>query len=222
MSDDFDFETATGVPDVLPLGERIMWQGRPSRWALLRHVFHADIIVAYFTVVVAARLIFGWHDGLPAGELLGTITALLLAAALALSIVGALAWQAARTTVYTLTTRCLIMRYGMALPITLNIPLARITAAKFASRKDASGDIAVTPEAGARLAYMMLWPHVRAWHIANPEPALRCVPDVSQVAQVLQEALAATAPAKAMTIVRLRAGTGMPVYRPSAQLAAAE
>jgi Bacterial PH domain len=222
MSDDFDFETVTGVPDVLPPGERIMWQGKPSGRALLRHVFHADIIVAYFIVVVSARLIAGLHDGLPAAELLGTVTALLLAATLALIIVSLLAWQATRTTVYTLTTRRLILRYGMALPLTLNIPLSRITTARVATRKNGTGDIAVTPEAGTRLAYAMLWPHARPWRVFNPEPALRCLPDAVQVATVLHEALAATAPAKAPMIVRLRPSTTKPAYRPSAQLAAAE
>jgi hypothetical protein len=225
MSDDFDFETPTGIPDQLPVGERIMWQGSPRWAALVRHVFHADKIVAYFGVLIAARLIVAWYDGLPLSDVFATIVALSIAAALALAIISAMAWQAARTTVYTLTTRRVVMRYGMALPVTLNIPLTRISNASLAARKDATGDIVLKPEAGTRLAYIMLWPHVRAWHLSHPEPSLRCVPDADQVAVLLGEALQATASYATTSVVRVRPVGGTvssPTYHPATPLAAAE
>jgi hypothetical protein len=82
-----------------------------------------------------------------------------------------------------------IVRYGMAFPMTLRIPLSRVASANLAARADGTGDIALTPEPGARLAYLMLWPHARAWHVMNPVPTLRSVPEAAQVAQLVGEAL---------------------------------
>jgi hypothetical protein len=201
---DFDFETPTGVPDVMPAGERIMWQGAPRFSSLIRHAFHADKIALYFAGLIALRLIFNWHDGVPRSEMLAGTSALLIACALALAIVSLLAWQAVRTTVYTLTTRRVVVRYGMAFPITLRVPLSRVAAANLAMYADGSGDIALTPEPGARLAYLMLWPHARAWHVMNPIPTLRSVPDAAQVAQLVGEALQLSAPQATTRVVRVR------------------
>ena len=39
-----------------------------------------------------------------------------------------------------------------------------------------------------RLSYLMCWPHVRPWHMAKTQPALRCIPDAARVAQILSDA----------------------------------
>ncbi len=204
MSDDFDMETATGVPDRMPSGERIMWQGAPHWRSLVRHAFHADKIALYFAAWIAVRWVFGWHDGADLAALISGSLTLVAACALALLIVGLLAWQSARTTTYTLTTRRLFIRSGMAIPMTLTIPLSRIVGAHVAMRGDGTGDIALAPEATSRLAYLMLWPHARPWHVLNPEPALRSVADAKQVAQLVGEALQATEPQMKGSIVRVR------------------
>jgi hypothetical protein len=41
---------------------------------------------------------------------------------------------------------------------------------------------------GAKLSYLVLWPHVRPWHMGRVEPALRAIPEAAQVARVLAEA----------------------------------
>jgi hypothetical protein len=73
---------------------------------------------------------------------------------------------------------------------------------------------------------MMLWPHVRAWHLSHPEPSLRCVADADQVAVLLGEALQATAPSVTTSIVRVRPVSAIAAqsqsYQPSGHLAAAE
>ena len=35
---------------------------------------------------------------------------------------------------------------------------------------------------------MILWPHVRPWHVRETQPALRCIPDAAKVAAILAEA----------------------------------
>jgi Bacterial PH domain len=220
---DFDFETPSGVPDELPRGERIMWQGRPHWSSLIRHAFHADKIGLYFAGLIALRLAFNWHDGMPASQMLAGTTALLIAGLLALAIVALLAWQAVRTTVYTLTNRRVVVRYGMAFPMTLRIPLSRVASAHLAKRSDGTGDIALKPEPGARLAYLMLWPHARAWHVMSPEPTLRSVPDALEVAQLISEALQMSAQQVTPRIVRVQqAGEAAQPYGAGTALTAAE
>ncbi len=219
---DFDFETPSGVPDELPRGERIMWQGAPAWSSLVRHAFHADKIVLYFAALIALRLIFNWHEGVARSEMLAGTSALLMACALALAIVSLLAWQAVRTTVYTLTTHRVVVRYGMAFPMTLRIPLSRVASASLAARADGTGDIALTPEPGARLAYLMLWPHARAWHVMNPVPTLRSVPDAGQVAQLVGEALQTSAMPVTTRVVRVRPVADAQSYGNGGVLTAAE
>ncbi|HBB55427.1 MAG TPA: phosphopantetheine adenylyltransferase, partial [Hyphomonadaceae bacterium] len=34
MTKEFDFEPVRGLPEALPAGEAILWQGAPSAWGL--------------------------------------------------------------------------------------------------------------------------------------------------------------------------------------------
>jgi Bacterial PH domain len=204
MSDDFDFETKTGLPDRLPDDEHVIWQGSPGWRALARRVFHADKVALYFAAALSLRVAHGLYQGQAGTQIAGAVAILIVAAALAFALIVLLAWRAAATTVYTLTTRRIIMRYGIALPITLNIPLSRIEAASLALARDGSGDIAIQPEAETRLAYLMLWPHARAWHVAHPEPSLRCVSDANRIARLIGDALLASAAEQAVTTIRVR------------------
>ena len=67
-----------------------------------------------------------------------------------------------------------------------------------------TGDISLQPTAGTRLAYLVLWPHARAWRLNNPQPSLRSIPDAEQVAHVLGEALQLSAAQDGLTVVRVR------------------
>ena len=42
-----------------------------------------------------------------------------------------------------------------------------------------------------RVAYVVVWPHARAWHLRHPEPLLRSVADVERVGTILRDALLA-------------------------------
>ena len=65
--DDFAFEPQEGLPERLPQTEVMLWQGRPSAWALFRGAYGLRWIVAYFAVVVLWRAAAGWLDR-PAGR----------------------------------------------------------------------------------------------------------------------------------------------------------
>ena len=97
----------------------------------------------------------------------------------AVVLLAALAWLAARTTVYSITSKRIVMRIGIALPITINVPFRAVNSVGLKRHADGSGDIPASLPKGYRLAFLVLWPHARPWHVRNPQPMLRSVPDAS-------------------------------------------
>jgi Bacterial PH domain len=188
---DFDFEPMRGLPERLPQGERMLWQGAPDWRAIARRVFHIRIVAAYFAVLACWRMLSAL-DG-HTSALQSAIGILWLAglAGLCCGILALLAFATARTTVYTLTSERLVMRYGIALPMTLNIPYRKVEAAAARIGADGVGDIPLTLMQGEKIAYAVLWPHARPWRMKRPEPMLRGIPDAEQVANTLSLALAA-------------------------------
>ena len=185
--DDFAFEPVRGLPEALPPGERILWQGSPDTWRLACEAFKLRWVAGYFALLAAWRVAAS-ADGHPPAEALGHAVPFLAAGALACLIVLGLAWVQARTTVYTLTNRRVGMRIGAALTLTLNLPYGQIRAAGLDLRRGGTGTLAFALPEDVRLSYLMTWPHVRPWHIRHTEPALRCIGDAAEVARIMAEA----------------------------------
>ena len=114
---------------------------------------------------------------------------------IAAALLTALAMLSARTTVYTITSKRLVMRIGMALPVTINLPFNQIDGASLRLFANGSGDIPLKVTAKERVAYLLLWPHARPFHFAHPQPSLRCIANADDVAGLLAAALAGTATA---------------------------
>ncbi len=184
-----EFEPVPGLPEALPAGERLLWQGAP-RWTVLAcEAFHVRKIAAYFAVLLVLRGVFAYGGGETAMASVVTALWLLPFAAAAVGLLCLVAWLSARTTLYTVTSRRVVMRVGIALPMTINLPFSRIDAAGLRQRSGGTGDIALALGGDDRLAWLHLWPHVRAWKLSKPEPTMRAVPDASRVASLLSEAL---------------------------------
>ncbi len=162
--------------------ERVLWKGRPQLGLLARTAFHARTAGGYMAALVVIALVTGRNDA--------AIVAALLGVALA-AILTLLAWASARSTLYILTDQRLIMRIGIAIETRVNIPLKQITAANLAVRtKDGHGDIAFELAGERLLGTLLLWPHVRPFRYARPEPMLRAVPNAAALAQMIAEARA--------------------------------
>ena len=182
------WEPERGLPECLPAGETQVWQGAPEASAVARRIFHIRAVALYFGVLLLWKLLADWHDGAaPADALLATLKVAPLPL-LGLGLLYGLAVAVARTTLYTLTDRRIVMRIGMVLTVTYNIPLRQIAAADLRRDTDGSGDICLRLARGQRIAYAHLWPHARPWRLAQPEPALRCLPDAARVAELLSHA----------------------------------
>ncbi len=186
-----------GLPGELPKGERVIWQGSPNWRAFAVRVFHTRFVAGYFGVLIAWSLFSTLWEG-------GTIVAALSSAAwlavggtLALGVLGGLAWLFARTTVYTLTNKRIAMRYGVALPMTINIPLRCVDSAGLRVYPNGTGDIPVQLTGPDRFAYFHLWPNARPWQYSKAEPMIRAIPNVTDAADIIAGALAAAHQAEA-------------------------
>ena len=79
-----------------------------------------------------------------------------------------LAWLLARTTIYTITDQRVVMRFGVALPMTFNLPFAAswsppaCAGTPTARRHSAACSV---PASASPTCH--LWPHVRPWHYSR-------------------------------------------------------
>ena len=162
------------LPADVPPGERILWHGRPRWMSLARRAYRADFVAAYFVALtvwsVWATADAGWSVG---------------AAAPALKTLGhgrggarhhrGLSYLSARTTLYVVTSRRLVLKVGIALPIFINIPFKDIGSAAARVHGDGTGDIPVALRKGRRIGYWMLWPQRPSAALAEAAalPALR-------------------------------------------------
>ena len=106
-------------------------------------------------------------------------------AVLALGALAFTAWLSARTTLYTLTSRRVVMRIGIVLTITLNLPLRQLRGADVLPRTGGAGDLTLALAGRERIGWLHLWPHARPWELRDPQPAMRCVPGVDAVSRKL-------------------------------------
>ncbi|MEX1166191.1 MAG: photosynthetic complex putative assembly protein PuhB [Hydrogenophaga sp.] len=187
-----EFEPQYGLPELLPANERILWQGSPDFGAVARRIFHLRKVAVYFALMLAWSVAStmgdggSFVDGLKANALLSFLAVMGFAA------LTGLAWATARTAVYTITDKRIVMRIGIALTLTFNLPLRLVTSASLRQHKDGCGDILIAMGGQDHIAWLHLWPHVRPWVLARPEPMLRAVPNAEHVAALLSQAWSAT------------------------------
>lgn len=184
-----DFEPVRGLPAPLPEGETLLWQGAPHWWGLARRVFHVPLVALYFLALAGWRAATSLSGGGDAGAALTSALWTLPLAGVALALLMGLAWLNARTTVYTITTRRVIMRFGAALTKAINIPFAIIESAALKADRGLEGDLALKLCPPNKIAYLLLWPHARPDRLRAPEPTLRCLANAQAAAAVLAEAL---------------------------------
>lgn len=186
---DIEIEPVRGLPEAPPEGERILWQGRPAWMGLAWRAFGVRLVALYLVVAGGYRASVMAAEGATAGEIVLGVAGIAVMAAAGAAILALMAFVTARTTVYTITTRRVAMRIGAALNITINLPFRWIGAAAVRHRAGGTADLPLTLIGESKLAYLMLWPHVRPWKMGRPEPMLRNVPNGAAVATVLAEAL---------------------------------
>jgi hypothetical protein len=195
-----ELEPAYGLPERLPANERILWQGSPDWRTLARRVFFVRTLALYFLAILIIRGALVLVDG---GTAMAALKAVLMVAPLAVLAVGTmlgLAVMAARTSVYTITDKRIVMRIGIVLGVTFNLPFGRIATAGLQTAPNGTGDIPLTLAGDDQIGFMHLWPHARPWRITRPEPMLRCVPQAQVVGELLARAWSASTGAAALAV----------------------
>jgi len=182
---EYEYEPIRGLPGNLPAGEHILWQGSPNAWAFARSALATRWIAGYFAALVVWAMVSGTLTGV-------LLTAGLGAVAVALALVFAV--SVARTTVYTITNRRVVLRIGVALGKCINLPLGQLASADLRAQGEGFGDISLALTTRSNLGYAMLWPHARPLRFGSPQPMLRAIPAAADVAGVLAQATAAVKP----------------------------
>ena len=180
-----EFEAAPGLPEPLPATEKILWQGSPD-WRLLgNEAFHLKTLSIYFALMIALQAVLSWDAALGLSKNLMALLTSSLLACVALGLLALTAWLSATTTLYTITNKRIVMRIGIVLTLTFNLPFSRIQAAQIKNSKDGKGDIALDLQGPDRIAYLHLWPHARPWELKQPQPMLRALSNVAEVGNLL-------------------------------------
>ena len=210
-----EHEPMTGLPELLPAGEHVVWHGSPDWRALAVRAFHVRQLVVYFAVMLALRGVVVAADGGSALAVLRAVATLAPLALLGIGLTVLIAWLSARSTVYTLTDRRVVMRIGIVLTLSFNLPLKRIAAADVAHAPRGTTDIALDLAGNDRIAWLQLWPHARPWHLAKPQPMLRCLPQGAQVARLLAQAWSGVTGLDAQAVDVPAQGVPQPMPQPA-------
>lgn len=183
MSMEYENEPIPGLPGRLPPGETILWQGTPDWRGVARGVFHTRLVAVWFVIVAGFAFVAGGTG------VVGAATTLAVAL-LGLGLLAVLARAQAKSTIYTLTNKRVVLRFGVALAKCVNVPLSLVGKADVKPAGTGMVDVSLTPTVRFPLAYLQMWPHVRPWKFGSPQPMLRSVPEnfVPQLADALAKA----------------------------------
>lgn len=185
--DDFNFEPVRGLPEALPAGEEILWQGAPNPLRLAKDALCLNWIIGYFALLAMWRVGVS-SASMPFTQAMSHGIPFLVAGIAAGGLIYLVATVQARSTVYTLTNKRACMRIGAALNMTLNLPFVQIGTAQLGVRKSGIGTINFELIGDTRLSYLMTWPHVRPWRFSRTQPAFRAIPDAARVAAIFANA----------------------------------
>lgn len=183
-----DMNQFKDLPVPLPADERLIWSGKPCVHGLAWRAFHVRDLPLYFGAFLVWRLWTLQARGAPLADYVWATAATVVPALLSALALYGLAWLFARAATYTITSKRVLLHFGVALPMTMNIPFSKIEGAALKTYRDGSGDIPLKL-VGERVSHLLLWPFVRPWKLIVSEPMLRAVPDAATVAARLHEAL---------------------------------
>ncbi len=181
-----------GVPHPLPAGERVLWEGAPDANAMAKHVFHRGWVLIYFGAMLLWWIVTT-ESAIGSSDFFAGLGVRVGLSAIVLAIVEGLARISARTSWYAVTNRRLVLKLGMVIPMSINIPFSIVESAGIGQFKDGTGQIVLLLDKAHRLAYVALWPHCRVLQINRPQPILRGLRNATELGTLLANAVAESA-----------------------------
>ncbi len=193
VDDSGDFNGIKGLPESPPDGEEVVWQGEPKWGALSTRLFRVRLVLVYFALLAGFTAFISEATG---PEILATFVWQLSLAVLAALILSGLAWLYATTTVYTVTDKRLVLEFGVAFTMSLNIPWDLVESAASKVFSDGTADVVISLQQGNSISYVTLWPFARPWHFLKVQPMLRGVENhadlVKTIADIVDESNSVT------------------------------
>jgi hypothetical protein len=190
--DDFEFEPRPGLPALLPEGEQLLWQGSPRWRSLAVRAYQVRKVAVYFGILVLWRAAVGVGNAHSFAAVALSCLFILFLGSVAFGVLCLLAYLNARSTIYSITSRRVLLRHGVAVQLTMNIPLKFVQTAALRPFADGTGDIALTLlPSSERIGFVISWPHLRPGRFTRPQPSLRALADAKEAAAILSAALAA-------------------------------
>lgn len=180
-----EHEPVRGLPDYLPDGEHLVWRGAPDFAVMARRVFHLRTVGIYFAALIAIHLGLQAYQGAGLASLVLRASWMVGLGLATIGILALMAWAYTRSTVYTLTNKRLVLRFGVAIPMMVNLPLPIVGAADLRRFGDGSGDIMFTLGEKKKLSYLLLWPNIKPWQFKPVVPAMRCLKSVDEAAAAI-------------------------------------
>lgn len=191
--EDGPVEPIHGLPERLPEGEKVLWQGRPSAMALAFNAFRLRWVIGYFVVLTVFRLAnLSSTAGTP-DQMTGVLTSSLAFGIVSVLLILGLSYAMSRAAVFTITSERVVMRFGAAIRKYVNVPYSKMVSAQLKRKGLRVGDISMQLE-GNCPAYLQLWPFVRPFKYSKPHPMMRGIKDPEEVAQILARAVFEHAP----------------------------
>jgi Bacterial PH domain len=187
-----EFEAELGLPEPLPANEIMLWQGSPQWWSIACDVLHIRKLLVYFGLLLLWVAASAAANGQGLMAIFRALAWVLPIPAIAVGLLLTGAWLIAKTSVYSITDQRVVMRIGIVLSVTFNLPLRQIQALDLRARSDGTGDIAMRLGPTDQIAYLHMWPHARPWRVRRAEPMLRGVTNAGAVAQRLSATLSAS------------------------------
>lgn len=188
IDDEHNPEPVRGLPERLPKGETVIWQGSPAFLPFAVSVFRLRWIAGYFAIAAFFRGAAAAASGADAA-VAATQVAIIGAAAIVLML--ALAFIMQRSAIYTITNRRVVLRFGAAIRKTINVPFSFIESASIKTRANGGGDIVLSLKGPDGIGFFHLWPHARPFRFSRAEPMLRAIPKVRDVSELLTGAVKA-------------------------------
>ena len=179
-----EFEPTFGFPESLPASEKVLWQGSPCAWLIARRIFFLPHLFFYFLTLSCLALILN-SEVLTLKDLFIKFLSYMSLGMVAIFLLLAISYFISSTTVYSVTDKRVVMRIGIVLNLSLNIPFSKIETAAYKEYPDKSGDISLNLVPDNKIAYLHLWPHCRPWFFSSPRPRLSCLKDAEVVASRL-------------------------------------
>lgn len=194
-NDDHRIEPQKGLPQKLPEGEKLLWQGAPSMRALAIDAFHVRALAVYFGIAAILRGSYLTANGSTAREGLETGLVVFGMGGVSVAILAIIAWGMASRCMITITSKRIVVRHGVAIRKYINIPFGQIAEIGLRVHQSGKGDIALTTDGTVPLPYLHLWPFVRPTHFRKTAPVLRGLTEVQTVADTLVRAMKEHSPA---------------------------